>query len=326
MKKSKIFTIVACGAVALVLTCVLIVGLGSDGLISDPKTLGPRNNSQSYEVDPADTPVSSIEIIWQDGPVTFGESSDEKIHITESSHKKIDDGDKLELSVKSKTLSLRWDGKWYRRWFTLGLGLRDKALEILLPKSILENLQSLEVSNTSGDITIGSAVSEELEVSSVSGRLMLNSCTAAENAYISTVSGDISLKDLSCAEKMDISTVSGAMEISGIDADHMVLNSVSGATEFRGHAGILKANSVSGDITAALDSCPPDVNLDTVSGRLTLVLPRSSEFTADYDTLSGDFDTDFPAAKDGSQVKVGSGSAKISLNTTSGSMEILAAS
>lgn len=327
LKKSQIFTIAVCLMAVLMLSAVLLIGLSANGFAFSPSEKGPRSENLSYDVDLNETPVNSLDVTWQDGPITLTASPDGNIHVIESSRKKISDSDSLELSVKSGTLTLRWDGKWYRRFFNLGFGQHEKALEIQLPQELAGSLEQVSINNTSGDISLGGLTVEEMELSSISGGLDVSDCKVSGQLSLNNVSGSINLDgasapDGSPMEDLDADTVSGVITISNASALEVSLNMVSGKASFDGSAGSLKANSVSGDIQLSPSACPEETDMDTVSGQLILNLPRGSEFTAEYDTLSGSFSTGFPAATDNGRVRVGSAGNKITMNTTSGNMSI----
>lgn len=329
LKKSQIFTIVTCGLAAVLLTMVLAAGLNSDhfgfGLRGES---APRTQGSSQALDPQEENIDSLEIKWLDGPVTVGLSPDGLIHITERSAKQLDEGHRMDVSVKSGKLSVRWDNQWFRRWFNVNLGWlwgqTDKELEVLLPAGLAGDLEELRVENTSDTLQIADCHAQRAEASTVSGRLTLQSCTGEEGLNLSTVSGDVVLAGGSGGEAVHISTVSGAVEAQAVACrEELSISTVSGCCRYQGTARVLHLDTVSGEMEAALDSCPDEAALDSVSGGLRLELPEGAGFVADYSSLSGDFDTDFPVEKGGDgKARCGSGGGAIRMSTTSGNMGI----
>ncbi|MBR6006523.1 MAG: DUF4097 family beta strand repeat protein, partial [Clostridia bacterium] len=66
-------------------------------------------------------------------------------------------------------------------------------------------------------------------------------------------------------------------------------------------------------------------DVDSVSGRVELLLPRDVAFRVKLDTVSGRFECDFDAAKDGNVYTYGSGGTEINIDTVSGGVHIGAA-
>lgn len=112
-------------------------------------------------------------------------------------------------------------------------------------------------------------------------------------------------KDWHC-EDLAIRSVSAGVQVSGLDAREMELDNVSGKCRFldctsedfnavtvsgtvayQGTGSAIRFNTVSGSCTLEAASCPKQVELDGVSGNLTVVLPADCGYTADLDTLSG---------------------------------------
>lgn len=329
LKKSQIFTIVTCGLAAVLLTMVLAAGLNADSFGFGPhREPPPREEESSQALDPQEENIDSLEIKWLDGPVTVGLSPDGLIHITERSAKQLDEAHQMDVSVKSGRLSVRWDGQWFRRWFNVNLGWlggwMDKELEVLLPAGLAGDLEELQVENTSDTLQIADCHAQRAAVSTVSGRLSLQNCTGEERLNLSSVSGDVVLEGGSGGEAVHISTVSGSVEAQAVACrEELNISTVSGGCRYQGTARVLHMDTVSGDMEAALGNCPDEAALDSVSGGLRLELPEGAGFVADYSSVSGAFDTDFPVEKSGDgKARCGSGGGAIRMSTTSGNMGI----
>ena len=329
LKKSQIFTIVTCGLAAVLLTMVLAAGLKADSFGFGPhREPPPREEESSQALDPQEENIDSLEIKWLDGPVTVGLSPDGLVHITERSAKQLDEAHQMDVSVKSGRLSVRWDGQWFRRWFNVNLGWlggwMDKELEVLLPAGLAGDLEELQVENTSDTLQIADCHAQRAKLSTVSGRLSLQNCTGEEELNLSSVSGDVVLEGGSGGETVHISTVSGSVEAQAVACrEELSISTVSGGCRYQGTARVLHMDTVSGEMEAALGSCPDEAALDSVSGGLRLELPEGAGFVADYSSVSGAFDTDFPVEKSGDgKARCGSGGGAIRMSTTSGNMGI----
>lgn len=328
LKKSQIFTILACGLAAILLTLVLAVGLRSDhfGFGRGGEEL-PRTQANAQTLDPQEEGVESLEIKWLDGPVTVGQSPDGQIHITERCAKELDEDRQMAVTVKSGKLTVCWDGQWFRRWFNVNLGWlggwMEKELEVLLPAGLAGDLGELRVENTSGTLLVTDCTAGQVEVSTVSGRLTLQNCRGEEKVDLSSISGDVILEDGADIPALSVSTVSGGVKVQGVASGELTVSTVSGDCRYQGAAEELHMDTVSGRIEAALSNCPQEAAMDSVSGGLWLELPESAGFVVDYSSVSGDFETDFPIEKSGGgRASCGTGSAAIAMHTTSGSMEI----
>lgn len=326
MKKSQIFTIVAGSIAAILLTGVLIIGLQTDGfttgIAAGPD--GPKHQNQVDIALDADEVLEEVEVSWVAGQVELGRSQDEDIHIIESAHREIGEEDQMQASFSGGKLSVRWDGKWFRKWINWGIfnfGNSGKDLQILLPES--SGLLNMQVSNTSGEILAQGFSAGDMAFSSTSGDLILRELQAAEGLALSTVSGDMELENIVCGE-LAASTTSGEMELKGLQADSAAVSTTSGDFQCEGTVNEIHASTVSGEVDFELANRPVEVEMESVSGGLALGIPRNEGFIASFSSVSGEFETDFGEAsgKKSGSVRYGSGGAEFDFNTTSGDMKI----
>jgi len=323
MKKRQIFTIAACAIAALFFTGVLVAGLRGNPADSLPSADAPRTHTNSKLIDLEEYSIDSVDVSWLSGPVTVGPSPDGQIHITERSSSKLGEAERMKVDINSSTLTIRWDSQWFRRFFNVNLGWfgqLDKELEVLLPSTLA--LDTLDVSNTSNELSVTGLMAQTLDLSSVSGAITVTSCTA-DALEAETVSGNLALEDSTGAESVSVNTVSGGMELTDLSAGELSLDTVSGACKLTGQADELTVSTISGDIAASLKANPKEVDMDSVSGALKLELPPTSGFTVEYDSVSGNFTCGFSTEDlGGHRLRCGDGGADIRMNTTSGSMDI----
>ncbi len=244
----------------------------------------------------------------------------------ERASREIRQEDAMQAAYSGGKLTVRWDGQWFRKWINWSIfsfGRDDKALEVLLPGD--GTLAGLNVSNTSGDITIADFSAEELNVSSTSGNLILSAVSGTQSFHVSTVSGDVRVEGAGAGE-LNASTTSGSLELKATTAQELHISTTSGSCQYTGAAQELKASTVSGELLADLTQCPAQAAMESVSGSVRLGLPENDGFTAVYSSVSGDFQSDFPTTgsvgkRDGTVV-YGTGSAKLRFSTTSGEIAV----
>ena len=332
-EKRAIFTAIACGAAAALLTGVLAVGLTSDNfglsLLKREAERGPATLSgyrYGYRWDPEETPVSGLDVEWARGSVELRVSDASLIRITEKSDgRDLAEADKLKLSFSGGVLRIKWNRR------LLGLTWLDntrKDLVVDLPRSLMDgSLKTLKCANAAGDITLGEGfAAQRLELSSASGSVLVPGFEG-ESAKLSSVSGNVQARGLALSGKLETATVSGDQEIQDFTAAQLSLDTVSGGARCAGAAQAAETDSVSGDVRLELAANPETVEMDSVSGSLTLALPAGSGFRASYGSVSGRFTSSFDGEETGKsrsgEFTAGDGSATLRLNTTSGDMAIV---
>ncbi|MDQ6831101.1 MAG: DUF4097 domain-containing protein [Gemmatimonadota bacterium] len=130
--------------------------------------------------------------------------------------------------------------------------------------------------------------------------------------------------------RVSAGSVSGNVHVTGAEGDLRV-HSVSGDVQVESsRATSFVASSVSGDVSVKATSLTGSGRLSakSVSGNITLELPK--DFAADVrmTTVSGDLQSDFPMTLEGRQTrrglegKIGSGGRDLQLSTVSGNVRI----
>lgn len=136
----------------------------------------------------------------------------------------------------------------------LNLGVFSSDFELFLPRKLWK---SLFVYSTSGGVTLPDEVLEvgEVMISSTSGDVDLGRGLVCDRLNVTAVSGDVSIRQ-ACVESF----------------------------VFRG---------TSGDLEGECLTVPKALDLETVSGDLTLTLPENDGFGLNYRTVSGALSSDF---------------------------------
>jgi DUF4097 and DUF4098 domain-containing protein YvlB len=152
---------------------------------------------------------------------------------------------------------------------------------------------------------------------------------------IVTSSGDINISNLSL-DTLGISTASGDTELSNINLNYFSSNSSSGDTHLKnvsaltetklvsssgeivgnGTLGKITANTTSGDMKLTLEKSLATSSLSSISGSISLSLPKSAGYKINYDTISGQLDSSKGKLSHGDESSI------INVNTTSGSLNI----
>ena len=144
----------------------------------------------------------------------------------------------------------------------------------------------------------------------------------ARETNIDVVSAVVEVDGLS-TEELKLDTTSGPINASGLCCDQIVASTVSGNVSLEGTAEELKLDTTSGRCQAELDERVREIELDSVSGELELILPESLGFEAEVDTVSGSFRSDIPTTASSKGVYTcGNGECGISVDTVSGSITI----
>ena len=162
----------------------------------------------------------------------------------------------------------------------------ERKLTVRLPRSVAENLTTVQLNGVSADFNVGMlTIKENFTFDSTSGNLETDFLTAdGASAALNTVSGDVDL-----------------------------------AGSFRQVTG----SSTSGDYDLVLQSCPAKLDLGTTSGDVEIELPRGTGFTLQYDTVSGELESDFAMKRSGDTSFIcGNGGGSIHAETTSGDLSL----
>ena len=131
--------------------------------------------------------------------------------------------------------------------------------------------------------------------------------------------------------EIDIECASAQINVNGIIADKIELHSISGEINATGEFAFLDVETTSGTAqvtnTAALIR---QIDANTVSGNITVTIPQSIDgFYLEYETVSGEVNTDFNTQSSGSSrrgiLNYGNSSTKIEAETVSGDFSLRAA-
>lgn len=143
----------------------------------------------------------------------------------------------------------------------------------------------------------------------------------AHSLEIDSVSADIEIKSLT-ADALNLVNVSGNCNLSNCSIEESDIDTVSGKVNFEGAAKVLSLESVSANCTLTLEKGTREINMDGVSGNLTLYLPEEQGFTVEMDGISGNISSDFPTTSQNDKQTYGDGSCQIEADCVSGNIYI----
>ncbi len=138
---------------------------------------------------------------------------------------------------------------------------------------------------------------------------------------VECVSAGLNMEGLTI-DNVDIEMVSGKVEAKDVVIETVKLESVSGDVNIKGSVDELDAELVSGKIKVDSDKQLSKLNMETVSGDVTVIMPEGNGFTAEMDSVSGDMDIDFETTSKGDKKICGDGSAEYSFETVSGDVTL----
>lgn len=229
--------------------------------------------------------VRSVRLSWHTGSVTLRASTDGRLHFSEDYSG--EDQYRLRYRVQDGALSIEPCQGGVSR-------VPEKRLTLELPEASLEEL-SLELASAKLDARDVNA--DTLSISGVSGGMEL------ENIRVGT---------------LNIGTVSGSLRCTQLDARELHLSGVSGSIDISGSFLRADAEATSGSVRLSSAQMPEALDVSTVSGSVTLLLPRDAAFGYRFSTVSGSVSNDLPGAERREN-------ADVSVETTSGSLSLKAA-
>lgn len=280
-------------ALILLLTalCVLLCSCGSVGYVytdADDYTAGGASIHQRVE---------DIDINWLDGSVRVDYHGGSDIIISETSDRSLKRDTELHWQVDGRKLYVKYAASGFRALPNL-----NKQLTVLLPETL--RLDDLKITVASAGVEADGINADEIHLQSASGRIALRQVGHAEEIKVDTASGGVAVA-AGDTDSLKINTASGQVIVDAIQADEV------------------KVNTASGAVTLQFSDAPDRISADSVSGNVTIRLPREAGFTADVDSLSGTVRCQQDADKRGDDTYVyGNGHCRIEADTVSGNLQV----
>lgn len=138
---------------------------------------------------------------------------------------------------------------------------------------------------------------------------------------VDAASAAVSLRELTCGE-VDINTASGRCDMTDCKIGSIDMESASGDLCFSGTLEKLDFEGVSARADISVFNTPNRIEMESVSGDMTLTLPRDCGFRVKRDSISGGFQCDFETTKDDGCHVYGDGSCRIDVSGVSARLTI----
>ena len=258
------------------------------------------------------------------GKITVRTWANPQVKITGSLGKGVE---KLDVSGDSRSLDIvvkypNSRGGW-NLWGRDDNRTEPTILEITLPQRA-----SVDVGAVSADVDIQQMAGRKLDVSSVSGNVIVTASSPGEASF-ENVSGDTTARITT--NKLDVQSVSGDLNITGGLTGEVDVESVSGNIVLGGKLlDRLEVSSVSGDARLSFGlRGNGSVKAETLSGELELNMPKATgaklhveSFSGDIRSPSGHVDREEHGPGSSLDTTLGDGRARIDLESFSGDVSI----
>lgn len=275
-------------------------------------------NSEQYSVGEAKITdsIEVIEIDWPSGDVRLDPHGGNAVLLSENAKRELPEELRVHWWVEGAILRVKFAAPGAS---LMGIDTGHKELTLSVPEDLA--LKEVAIRSTSAKIHTAGLTAETLDISTASGSMDID--CAAQKISLNSTSGHIKLTERDKTDEIGASTVSGKIHVELGRADKVDLESTSGKIGVTAASvDSLAARSTSGGVACELAVVPSDCTLHTVSGKVELLLPDGSDFTAKVRTASGDFASDFPLQRDGDLYVCGSGRADMDIETTSGNISV----
>jgi len=190
---------------------------------------------------------------------------------------------------------------------------------------------SVKANTASGSVACESIRGGNVEMGSASGSVRLSDASELGSCSVHSVSGR-ALAERVQAEQIRIGSTSGSAELAEARAQDIEIKSTSGRAAGREiDCSRLRADSASGSVSVQFTpSAPGDLKADvgSISGSVTVVVPRDFAGRIEMSTTSGSIQSDLPITVQGRMDKkhlsgsIGQGNGSLTLRTTSGSVHV----
>lgn len=144
---------------------------------------------------------------------------------------------------------------------------------------------------------------------------------SCEELEIETAAATLTVDSLTIG-KVDFDGASGDFDFQNCNVDTLDVDTASGDIRFCGSLDTMDCDAASADCLISLSNCPSRIEMDMASGDLDLTLPESCGFTATFEALSGDINTDFEMNGIRNGFTHGDGSCRIDISALSGDVYI----
>lgn len=144
---------------------------------------------------------------------------------------------------------------------------------------------------------------------------------ALKEVEIDAASASVNVEGLTI-QNVEFEGASGICEFSNCSVDTLNVDTASGDVHFTGTLNKLECDAASASFTGILTNIPSQMEMDSMSGNLDLILPKGAGFTVTIEGMSSDFSTDFETTVNNKTYVSGNGACRIKMNAMSGDVSI----
>ena len=297
-----------CVLAAMLAGCRVNISVGSNSYITGedyPDARKYKTGAFTYAADE----VKAVEVYWRSGEIALIESGASELSVSESGSELPEDT-ALHYLLDGGVLRIRFCGSGAR----ILVNEADKRLRLEVPKGIdisvhttsaLVKADALEQGNIlisafSGRTELGTVTAENIDLSSSSGAIRAGS-VAAQTVKCRSSSGSVGLGSVS-AGTLDCGTSSGAVTVGNAAAETIRIATSSGRAE------LAFSEATSAEIHSS-------------SGKIVLTLAGGGAELS-YTSGSGKLFTEHSFTRRGALYVFGSGECRLTVETSSGNLEI----
>ncbi|MBO4355670.1 MAG: DUF4097 family beta strand repeat protein [Clostridia bacterium] len=309
------FSRIICSVMALIFIISVMCGCSSLKIEYDnAEKYTAGNNTINDEVE-------TIEIEWISGNINLLSHEENYLSIVEDSES-LDEEKQVHWWLDNTTLRIRYSAPGnYMMTLDKLLNLEKKDLTIYIPQSL--TVKKISISQSTGDINLGTVKITDLSINSISGAIVLN-CDA-ENIDIKSTSGNIEINQETPAKTVNVNSTSGNSDIRYAEVGEITIEATSGKTSLSAEkVGKVNISKISGATECSFDEILTECVINATSGDIKIEVPETLGFTAKVSKTTGDFNSDFELEKGNDTCVNGDGMAKIDISVTSGDISITA--
>ena len=124
-------------------------------------------------------------------------------------------------------------------------------------------------------------------------------------------------------DEIVINGVGHTFRMDSVPCEHLELNNVANQIVLNEcEVKEIEVNSVSSDVEATFSRMPEDIELNNVSGKTVLYVPKDAGMTVEMAGINDDFYSELPVGKKGGKKVIGNGACNIECNSLSGDLKI----
>lgn len=254
--------------------------------------------------------IKAVEVYWRSGEVEITESDDSELHVRESGSE-LPENTAMHYFLDDGVLRIRFCESGAK----IQVDTTDKHLSLEVPKNIdlsihttaalLKadelNQKNILIAAHSGDTELGEVTAEQVDLSSSAGSICADS-VSVQSLTCRASSGSIDIDTVSVKE-LDCSTSAGSVAMSSICSEKA------------------QVTTNSADVELTLTKVP-SAEIQTSSGTVDLELARGGAELL-YHSSSGELHTDGTYKRKGDLYVFGDGESKLTVETSSGNLEIM---